>query len=326
MNPRYLMWKRWTVAALIGTGGLAVSLVHQVDQVPFATGEQAFADETAPQGEITGRAVPGVLSVGKKTLRPAAAGPSPEEILQRQLPPSARPEELREPTKSDMEQRCFLNPRCRQKLEQAKQGTRPTTILPAATGPSPEEQLQKQLLPPAQGVSPQRPRSQEGSGPVEQLLSWFNPFTPASAWAQTGYSLTLTPANRSSTVPTGYINIYGGWTMGTAPGFHILESSYPTPSPTTENQPFIYLSAYLPAAGYYVIDFVAAPSFTKLRHQNNGPILETWDYRTTGCGGANTCHYVTVDYYAAGPHSWCFWADPSAAPTFFYSVTIKSFL
>src|SRR6478672_5729306 len=117
MNPRYLMWKRWTVAALIGTGGLAVSLVHQVDQVPFATGEQAFADETAPQGEITGRAVPGVLSVGKKTLRPAAAGPSPEEILQRQLPPSARPEELREPTKSDMEQRCFLNPRCRQKLE-----------------------------------------------------------------------------------------------------------------------------------------------------------------------------------------------------------------
>lgn len=82
---------------------------------------------------------------GAKVLRPAATGPSPEEALQRQLPPPAKPEELRTPTQAEMENACNQNPKCRAKLEQAKQGKRPAQPLPAATEPSPEERMPRTM-------------------------------------------------------------------------------------------------------------------------------------------------------------------------------------
>jgi hypothetical protein len=257
---------------------------------------------------------------GAKVPRPAAPGPSPEEQFQKQLPPPAKPEELKAPAQTDMESRCMQNPKCRQKLEQAKQGKRPAKPLPAATEPSPEEKLQKSLPPPAQGIPPQRPRSQV-PGPMDWLFSWLDPLTPEQAWAQSGFNLTFTPNSRSSSSPYGYLGLYGGYISGNSTSY-TLYSPYSTTQPSSENKPFVFISTSLPAAGYYLIDVVASASLVKLRHQYNGPILETWDSRG-GCG-SSTCHYVTVDYYAAGGQYWYFWADPTNH-AYFYSVTIKSY-
>ena len=257
-----------------------------------------------------------------KAPRPAAAGSSPEETLLKQLPPSAKPEALRPTTQAELENACKQNPRCRAKLEQAKQGKRPAQPLPAAIEPSPEEKLQKSLPPPAQGLPPVGPRSHI-PGPVEQIFSWINPLTPDQAWAQTALNLTFTPANRFNQSPYGWVGLYGGSIRSNNIDY-TLNNSSSTSQNYVENKPFVYLSVNLPVAGYYAIDVVASKSFVKLRHQSNGPILETWDYRG-GCGSALVCHYVTVDYYEAGAQYWYFWADAAVPNTYFYSVTIKSY-
>ena len=258
---------------------------------------------------------------GVKVPRPAAAGPSPEEDALKKLPPPAKPGEVRAPSVADMEQHCMKNPKCRQKMEQAKQGKRPAKPLPAAKEPSPEEKLQKSLPAPAQGVPPAGPRSQV-PGPVEQFFSWLNPFTPEQAWAQSGFSLMFTPDNRYSQSPYGNIGLYGGYIYSTSTAY-ILTNSYSTNVTSTENKPFIYLRTNLPAAGYYLIDVQSSGSLTKLRHQYNGPILETWDYRS-GCG-SSICHNVTVDYYEAGYQYWYFWVDPTVWGAYFYNITIKAY-
>ncbi len=153
---------------------------------------------------------------GAKLQRPAAAAPSPEETLQRQLPPPTKPEALRAPIQADMEGACNLNPKCRAKLEQSKQGKRPAMILPAATEPSPEEKLQKSLPPPARGLPPIGPRSHL-LGPLEGFFTWLNPFTPDPAWAQTALNLTFTPSNRFSANPWGQLIAQGIFTWGNAP-------------------------------------------------------------------------------------------------------------
>lgn len=218
------------------------------------------------------------------------------------------------------------SPKCRAKLEQAKQGKRPATALPAATGPSPEQKLQQSLPPPAGGLMPMGPKSHM-PGPVERFFSLLNPFTPDSAWAQTPLSLTYTPANMYNASANAAIGLFGGYSYGNYP-FYTLYNVYSTNTGVmTENKPYVYLHVSIPAAGYYLIDVVASPSLTKLRHYDyslSSPILETWDYRA-GCGGSSTCHYVTVDYYAAGSHIWYFWADPTVYSTYFYSITIKSY-
>lgn len=263
---------------------------------------------------------------GAKTARPAATGPSPEENLQKQLPPPAKPEELRAPTQADMETHCLQNPKCRAKLEQAKQGKRPVTPLPAATEPSPEEKFLKSLPPPAQGLPPTGPMGPKSHipGPVERFFSLLNPFTPDLAWAQTGFSVILTPQSAYSATPYGYLIISGAYICCNAKdSVGLINSGYTIPSPYTDNKPYVFLVTSFPAAGYYLIDVMATASLAKLRHQYNGPILETWDYRA-GCG-ASTCHYVTVDYYAAGWQNFYFWADPTMWGTYFYSITIKSY-
>ena len=293
MTPRRHTSKKLLVAVLLATAGLFAGLAD-AQPVP-----------------------------GAKTLRPAAVGPSPEENFKKQLPPPAKPEELRAPTQADMEAQCMKSPKCQAKLAQAKQSKRPATPLPAATEPSPEEKLQKQLPAPAQGLPRIGPRSHI-PGPVERFFSSLNPFTPDSAWAQTGFSVILTPQSTYNATPYGYLIISGAYICCNANDYvGLINSGYTIPSPYTDNKPYVFLVTSFPAAGYYLIDVIASNSLAKLRHQYNGPILETWDYRA-GCG-ASTCHHVTVDYYAAGWQNFYFWADPTVWGTYFYSITIKSY-
>lgn len=271
---------------------------------------------------------------GKKPLRPAATASTPEEQSLKQLPTPPAPEEVEAQAKIPLEQHCLSNPKCRAKLEQAKQGKRPAVILPAATEPTPEEKWQKSLPPPPVGPQGSIP------GRFEGLFSWLNPFAPSPAWGQTSYfstsstststnlsattttvwPLTYSPTKRSSTSPVGSITFNGGNLLGTA-SYYTMSNTTAVPSPYTENKPYALVTVYLPSAGSYLLDISATPSILKLRHQAGGPIIETWDL-AKGCG-ASICHYQTVDAYAAGYQYWYIWADPKVWGTYFYSITIK---
>jgi len=264
---------------------------------------------------------------GGKPMRPAAAGPAPEEQFEKQLPPPAKPEEVEAQAKIPAEQHCMKNPKCRQKLELVRQGKRPAVTLPAAAGPSPEEKMHKSLPPPAMGPQGRVP------GPVERFFSWINPFAPATAMAQftlspstttvapmTAAGLTFTPSKRYSSSPFGYMYLYGVYAGSNLTNFGLV-NSYFTPAAYTENKPYVLLGVKIDVAGPYLIDIAASYSILKIRHQSNGPILETWDM-SKGCG-ASVCHYQTVDNYAVGYQYWYVWADPKSWGTYLYSITIK---
>ena len=295
---------------LLATTGLRVLTLL------VATGVLAWADEGDGIGT---RAIP---NPGVKTLRPAVTGPSSEENRQRQFPPPARPGDLRELSPAELDQWCLKNPRCGQKLNQARQGSRSSVPLPATTVPSQEEKLQKQLLPvpPMQSMPPMGPRSQ-ALGLAERFLSWLNPFAAELAWAQTPFSITLTPDRRSTASPLASLFLNGGM-VGPA-AYSMLYNGFSTDQALADNKPYVWVNVILPAAGYYLVDVVASPSLTKLRHLSSQTI-DTWDDRA-GCAGLSVCHHVTVDLYAAGGHLWYFWADPTVMGATFYSFTIKSY-
>lgn len=165
---------------LIGLSGVGAALVL-ITLVMTHNGDSPFMElanriVATPEHQVADHGITGTATASNKALqvaqlRPAAPGPSPEEEALKKLPPPARPEHLQQPSKEEMEQRCMQNPNCRQKLEQFKQGKRPSTPLPAATAPSPEEKQLKQLPPPAQAVPPAGPRSEVTPGATDWLLS-----------------------------------------------------------------------------------------------------------------------------------------------------------
>ena len=280
-------------------------------------GTLVWADEG---NSIGTRAIP---NAGVKTLRPAATAPSQEENLQRQFPPPPRPGDLRALSQAELEQWCLKNPRCGQKLNQARQGNRSSVPLPAMTVPSQEERFLKPQLPvlPAPGLLPPSGPRSHVPGPVERFLSWINPFAVDLVWAQTPLSITLTPDRRSNPSPLAALILNGG--MVSPAAYSILYNGFSTDQPLADNKPYVWVNVILPAAGYYLVDVAASPSLTKLRHYSSQSI-DTWDNRA-GCAGLSVCHYVTVDLYAAGGHLWYFWADPSVLSANFYSFTIKSY-
>jgi len=266
---------------------------------------------------------------GKKPVRPAATAPTPEEQFEKQLPPPAKPEEIEAQAKIPVEQHCMKNPKCRQKLEMIKQGKRPGLTLPAAAAPSPEEQFEKSLPPPALGPQGRVP------GSVERFFSWINPFAPETAMAltlsttttakgltaETTQGIKFTPGYRYSSSPYGYIGLYGVYAGSNLGYFGLFNNSSSTSYSWVENKPYVMLVTKIDQAGYYLIDIEASYSILKLRHQSGGPILEIWDL-SKGCG-STVCHYQTVDYYAAGSQYWYLWADPKVWGAYFYSITIK---
>jgi hypothetical protein len=152
-------------------------------------------------------------------------------------------------------------------------------------------------------------------------LSWLNPFAVDLAWAQAPFSITLTPDRRSNPSPLAALIVSGA--MVSPAAYSTLYNGFSTDQPLADNKPYIWVNVILPVAGYYLVDVVASPSLTKLRHWSSQTI-DTWDDRA-GCAGLSVCHHVTVDLYAAGGHLWYFWADPTVMSADFYSFTIKSY-
>jgi hypothetical protein len=261
------------------------------------------------------------LHLAKFLGRPAAKpGDSPEEKAMATLPKPVPPGQLRKASKAELLEQCNQIPKCSAKLQNAKQGRRPSNVLPAGKpGESPEEKELSTLPKPIPPASRRQPRSNL-SLPEEEssLLSWLNPFAVSEARAQTAFSLYLTPQNRYSSTPFGLMTIYGSGYTGSwrlyGNGFISVNRA------DVERKPYVYFATNVPEEGWYLINFEAGRGKAKVRHQYNGPIIETWDFTNQSC---STCSYLTAEYLTAGWHSFYFW--PDASDIYFYSASVDSY-
>src|SRR5207248_2116169 len=104
--------------------------------------------------------------------------------------PPMKPATVPPPSTAEMVAACGKQPRCREKLERAQKGEKPSTPLPAATTDDPDGQLKKRLPLPAPGT-------------------WLYPLGPGLAEALAGFSVTLTPQNSHSETPVARLYFTG---------------------------------------------------------------------------------------------------------------------
>jgi hypothetical protein len=258
-----------------------------------------------------------VKVLGRRANQP---GNSPEEKELNNLPKPIPPGQIRKASKAELLEQCNQIPKCSAKLQNAKQGRRPSNVLPAGKpGESPEEKEWSTLPKPIPPAPRRQPRSDLSLPEKEStLLSWLNPFAVSEARAQTAFSLYLTPQNRYSSTPFGLITIYGSGYTGSwrlyGNGFISVNRS------DVEHKPYVYFATNVPAEGWYLINFEAGRGKAKVRHQYNGPIIETWDFTNQSC---STCSYLTAEYLTAGWHYFYFW--PDASDIYFYSASVDSY-
>ena len=231
------------------------------------------------------------------------------------------PGQQKRASKAELIDACNKQPKCRAKMQAAKSGKKPKNRKPAAREESPEDKALKQLPKPAQ-AAPGRQRSQNQILRPElttSLWEWLNPFAVTEAFAQSAVSIQLDPINNRNSTPLSYLYLYGNNTYGS--NWFYLSGYWDLNSPNTENQPYAYVRFSAPTAGYYIIDFRAFRGKAKLRHQYNGPIIETWDFLSQGC---SPCNYATLEYLEVGNHYFYFWPEGNSA-FYFGGVGITSY-
>jgi hypothetical protein len=319
--------------ALVLGGWAAWSMLSGTsDHLPLRVAETTSPSAEATQGGVTERAVPGMPMPARpvtpgagleggavKQLLPSAQGPSPEEEILKKLGPPPRPEALRPPASGELKAFCLQQAVCRAKLEGFQNGQGARTPLPPATSPSPEEQELNKLPPPAQAVPLPRRKSELSPALREGLFSWLGPRTAEATPAPPAFRVSLTPgkaiASPASSFELFCVVLYGN-------GMYNLNPFFPSPYASVENKPYATFMTSIPTPGLYLIDVAAGPMFAKMRHQFSGPIVGSWDFRSPGCS-ERVCHYVTVEYLAAGRQYFYFW--PAEGSAYIYSVTIESY-
>ena len=262
------------------------------------------------------------MQLAKTLGRPAGKpGESQEEIEIGKVPEPIPPGQIRRASKAELLEQCQKLPKCRATLQAVNQGKRPPNTLPA--GKPGESQEDKTLSTLPKPIPPVPPRQSPRSGldtfePNSTLLSWLNPFAVSSAHAQSAFSLYLTPQNRYTPNPYGYMHIFGPayWGSYRLQGKGQIIINHTT---LTENKPYVYLAFNVPADGWYLINFQASQGKAKLRHRV-GPIIETWDFTAQSC---SRCDYLTAEYLVAGHHYFYFWPDET--DFYFYSASVNGF-
>jgi hypothetical protein len=283
-------------AGVVLLGGLALALM-------LGSGAKAQSGPDMSIGKDPESIVSGGVIQLAGNLRPAAKAESPEEKQVRELPQPPSPEQIRMRSKAQRLQACERLPKCRAALQKAKRGERPQRPLPAAREESPEEKQLKSLPPPPEQRE-RSPRSGLLQGPGAALLSKLNPFYVGEAQAQTEFSLIIKRTTYHSRSPYGYTSLYGGYSYygeQVLPGYWTHTHNQFTQS---ENRPYIWLVFDVPTTGWYLIDFWGYKALAKLRHQYNGPIVDTWDFSSSTDRYPD---YLTAQFLEAGRHTFYFW-------------------
>jgi len=279
---------------------------------------EALADQ--PQREGTGEAL---FQLAMKR-RPASKGKSPQDVQIEKAPKPLPRGQVKRSSKSQLIDKCKRQPKCMTKLQKAQKGQRPKKPRPAAKEESPQEKELKKFPRPQKPQSrPRGPRS-EILLPEERpaLLSWLNPFEAEVAHALSATSIFLTPGNGYNKSPRTYLRLYG--TQMDYNGTILLFGGWEIPafSAYSASRPFAYLKFTAPTTGYYILNFNGGRAKAKLRHQYNGPIIETWDFSSSG---AATVDHATMEYLAQGDHNFYFFPEPGINYLYFYSASIESY-
>lgn len=257
-----------------------------------------------------------------RAKRPAAKQESPEEAQQKKLPKPVPPGQVKRASKSDLINACNQQPKCRAKMQAAKSGKKPKNRRPAAREESPEEKTFKQLPKPAQQAPGRQQSQNDFLRPVlgNSLFEWLNPFAASEAYAQSSVSVSLTPLSNYISTPYSLLRGYG--VVMYSSSYYYLNGYYNISSfSRTENKPYVYSLFRAPASGYYIIDFTGSRNKAKLKHQSNGPIIETWDLLSQSCG---QCNYATMEYLEEGYHYFYFYPEGNAA-LYVYGLDITSY-
>ncbi len=303
--------------------GDGVGVAPNTDPLPDGKGGCHAAMELLPNGDPVdrwpGRAGAGGAGPRCETAAPGGDTPEPGTGPAQDIAPPAQ--QLGRPAKTELVSRCQQRPVCRAKLDMAQRGQRPVILRAAATSPSPLELELRRLPPPATPVIPRRfQRSGLGLWPAHGLLAWLNPFRPPVAEAQAGVSVYLTPQTPYVPSPASSLTLWGVTTSG----YYDFRPDFSTPFPLAENKPFVSAIFEAPASGWHIIDVRAGSAAAKLRHQADGPIIETWDVGSVPCNATGTsCDYVTAEYLQQGHHAFIFYSATS--DYYFYSVSIESY-
>ena len=257
-------------------------------------------------------------------LRPASKKESPQDLELKKLRKAVSPGKLRRPSKKALSDLCHKRSDCRKKLQTINSQKGQRKPRPAAKGETPQDQELKQL---PKALKPTHlPRRQPRSelimpSETPSVLSWLNPLLPPTAYAvprQLPVSTVLTPGGpRIGKQGKQGLSLYGAQIHpndqfvlhGNDPGY---------PNSNAENKAHAYFKFWVPYTGVYLINVRASDGKAKLRHQNGGPIINTWDFL-----GPGTHNYLTAEYLEHGYHHFYFWPDNSVFN--FYSASLESY-
>jgi hypothetical protein len=252
--------------------------------------------EARERANASGQFVKNMLPAGK------GKGENPEDLELRKNPPPPHPGRGEPKSKADLMRACEQQPKCRQKLNEAKRKGKPQNPRPAKTGKSPEElELEKFPAPPQPAGGLDKRKGDLQNFPVTTLLGWLNPFSPLEVQAQSDVSIYLTPCNKRHSMAG--LQFHGVELPFSNPYARFVPYTK-TNRANTDYKPYLTVHFKAPATGWYILNFRATRAAAKLRHQYNGSIIETWDFMSQPNGWYN---YATIEYLAQGSHIFLWW-------------------
>lgn len=160
---------------------------------------------------------------------------------------------------------------------------------------------------------------------ISSLWSLLNPFSALDVYAQSPFTVTLTPSARFSASPAAALSLHGCSAAGSAmfPKVTCANSSISALGYASA-KPFVTVSVTIPRTGWYLLDFYGTgkPKATLRKAINffQNTTLESWD---TTASPTDWNHFATAEYLAQGYHTFFFSIDSSSLV--FWEASIDEF-
>ena len=161
---------------------------------------------------------------------------------------------------------------------------------------------------------------------ISSLWSLLNPFSALDVYAQSPFSVTLTPQARSSSSPRATLSLYGCSATGGTAGFSMFGCANTSAQAVGHviAKPYIVVSVSIPRVGWYLLDFYGygKPKATLQSYVTlfTRQTLESWD---TTASPTFLNHFATAEYLTQGNHTFFLSIDSSSL--LFYEASIDEF-
>lgn len=164
------------------------------------------------------------------------------------------------------------------------------------------------------------------------VWSLVNPFSASAVYAQSPFSVTLTPQARSSVSPRASLSLHGCSAGGGTAGFTAFNCTNFSVQSVGHviARPYIAVSVTIPRLGWYLLDFYGYGKPKATLEQfvvrfspqplSSRQTLESWD---TTASPTFLNHFATAEYLAQGIHTFYLYIDSSSL--LFYEASIDEF-